>query len=417
MVIPSYWGRDSATGWKEGDAVYDHPIPIDQEGTLGRAISSMKILEDRDFRLVVLAVATSPDIESEVEDIVKRIVEENAPDTGVETLVFGPSHLKAVSEILDKNGKAVYKDLLRLRGYSNIRNMCLFIPHILGADAAVLIDDDEVFEDPDFIGKVREHIGQVAGDKVIYGLAGYYLQPDGNFYVPAPEDGWAYYWGKQIHMNRAFEAVIASPPRIKKTPFVFGGNMTIHRNLFTKIPFDPYVRRGEDIDYIMNAMMFGFSFFLDNELHIKHLPPAKSHPEWMRLREDIYRFVFEREKLRRQKDTEGMIRLSADDFGEYPGAFLKEDLDERIKNASMLLSGEYRRNDDLQGGIEALKNIDIAFNDAVPSFDPFGHLVELQKRWEQMMSYTGDMRVRKEMQGVLDRDLQAHHTTSMADQG
>lgn len=405
MVIPSYWGRDSATGWKEGDAVYDHPIPIDQEGTLGRAIRSIGILRDKEFRLVVLAVPTSPEIESEVEDIVKRIVDENAPDSGVETIVFGPSHLREIHALMEKDGKAEYQELLRLRGYSNIRNMCLFIPHILGADAAVLIDDDEVFEDPGFIGKVRENIGRELDGKRIYGLAGYYLQPDGNFYVPAPQDGWAYYWGKQIQMNKAFEAVIASPPRIKETPFVFGGNMTIHRNLFTKIPFDPYVRRGEDIDYIMNSMMFGFSFFLDNELHIKHLPPAKSHPEWMRLREDIYRFVFEREKLRLQKNTEGMRRLTAENFGEYPGAFLKENLDERIKNASMLLSGQYRRNSDLQGGIEALKNIDIAFKDAVPSFDPFDHLVELQKKWEKMMIYTAQETVRKKMQEVVKKRM------------
>lgn len=388
MMIPSYWGRDSVTGWKEGDAVYDHPIPTDQEGTLGRAIRSIGILRDKDFRLVVLAVPTSPEIENEVEDIVKRIVEENTPAAGVEILVFGPSHLKSVHGLLDMDGKKACRELLSLRGYSNIRNMCLFIPHVLGSDAAVLIDDDEVFEDPDFIGKVREHIGQEIDGKRIYGLAGYYLQPDGNFYVPAPQDGWAYYWGKQIQMNKAFEAVIASPPRIKETPFVFGGNMTIHRNLFMKIPFDPYVRRGEDIDYIMNSMMFGFSFFLDNELHIKHLPPAKSHPQWMRLREDIYRFVFEREKLRHQKKVQGMRRLSAEDFGEYPGAFLKEDLDERIKNASMLLSGEYRRNGDIAGGIEALKNMDVAFKEAVPSFDPFDHLVELQRKWEKMMIHT-----------------------------
>lgn len=397
MVIPSYWGRDSATGWKEGDAVYDHPIPLDQEGTLGRAIRSIGILRDKDFRLVVLAVPTSPEIENEVEDIVKKIVEENAPAAGVEITVFGPSNLKDVQSLLDKEGKAAYRELLSLRGYSNIRNMCLFIPHVLGSDAAVLIDDDEVFEDPDFIGKVREHIGQEIGGRRIYGLAGYYLQPDGNFYVPAPQDGWAYYWGKQIQMNKAFEAVIASPPRIKETPFVFGGNMTIHRKLFTKIPFDPYVRRGEDIDYIMNAMIFGFSFFLDNELHIKHLPPSKSHPKWMRLREDIYRFVFEREKLRHQKKVQGMRRLSAEDFGEYPGAFLKEDLDDRIKNASMLLSGEYRRNGDIAGGIEALKNIDIAFKEAVPSFDPFDHLVELQKNWEQMMTYTSQDKIAQDI--------------------
>lgn len=403
MVIPSYWGRDSATGWIEGDAIYDHPIPIDGEGTLGRTIESIQTLEDKDFRLVILAVPTSPDIEREVEDKVSEIVRQTAPDAGVETMVFGPSHLKRIHEILDKGGKGEFNELLQLRGYSNVRNLCLFMPYILGADAAVLIDDDEVFEDSHFIGKVRENIGKDVNGSTIYGLAGYYLQPNGDFYVDEPEVAWARYWGKQAQMNKAFESVIASGPRIKKTPFVFGGNMVIHKELFSKIPFDPNVRRGEDIDYIMNAMMFGFSFVLDNELHIKHLPPSKSHPQWKRLREDIYRFVFEREKLRCQKKVEGMRHISAEDFGEYPGVFLKDDLDDRIMNTCTLLSADYRRDGDLQGGVETLKNIELSKNDAVPSFDPFENLIQLQKRWEQLMDYTGEEKIRKEMQKIVEK--------------
>nr|QNO53322.1 hypothetical protein AFNPGKIM_00018 [Methanosarcinales archaeon ANME-1 ERB6] len=63
MVIPSYWARESEVDWKEGDAIYDHPTPLDSEGTLLRAIQSIENLEDKDFQLVILAVATAEDIE------------------------------------------------------------------------------------------------------------------------------------------------------------------------------------------------------------------------------------------------------------------------------------------------------------------------------------------------------------------
>jgi hypothetical protein len=53
MVIPTYWARDSRTGWKPGDIIYDHPTPIDQEGTLVRMLESLNILEDKNFSLVV----------------------------------------------------------------------------------------------------------------------------------------------------------------------------------------------------------------------------------------------------------------------------------------------------------------------------------------------------------------------------
>ena len=67
MVIPSYWSRESAVGWKERDAIYDHPTPLDAEGTLQRAIESIEKLEDKEFQLVILAVATAKAIESKVE--------------------------------------------------------------------------------------------------------------------------------------------------------------------------------------------------------------------------------------------------------------------------------------------------------------------------------------------------------------
>ena len=44
MVIPTYWARERSVGWKEGDAIYDHPTPLDSEGTLLRALKSIRVL-------------------------------------------------------------------------------------------------------------------------------------------------------------------------------------------------------------------------------------------------------------------------------------------------------------------------------------------------------------------------------------
>lgn len=75
MVMPSYWARESSIGWQAGDAVYDHPTPLDEEGTLASAIKSAEILEDKDFQLIILAVATSSDIEAQVEEKVAHVIE------------------------------------------------------------------------------------------------------------------------------------------------------------------------------------------------------------------------------------------------------------------------------------------------------------------------------------------------------
>ena len=117
--------------------------------------------------------------------------------------------------------------------------------------------------------------------------------------------------------------------------------MILHRELFECVPFDPLVTRGEDVDYLINSRIFGFSFFLDNTLSIKHLPQPKSHPQWKRLREDIYRFVYQAPKMQSQHKTGNLVHVSPEDFDPYPGEFLKPDLDEKIYRSSMMLSSQY----------------------------------------------------------------------------
>lgn len=388
VVIPTYWTRRSDVGWKEGDAVYDHPTPLDEEGTVGRAIQSVGILKDKDFQLVILAVATAEDIASQVENKVESIISSGSPAAGVKVSLFGNSHLAQIHNLLVSEGKEEFVDLLQLRGYSNIRNLCMFIPHILGSDVALLIDDDEVFEDPSFIRKAKELIGKDNGGETVNAVAGYYLQPDGDYRLKKEIRPWMKYWDQFERMNEAFNKFIGTEPRWKEVPFVFGGNMIIHRNLFTVVPFDPYVPRGEDIDFLINAKMFGFKFFLDNQLSIKHLPPPKTHPVWMRLREDIYRFVYERTKIENQKEIKRMNRVYPEEFDPYPGCFLKNDLEEKIEKSCRLLSEEYGTQGDTQGNEEALKNIELARTDALPKYDPFQRLCEMQKRWQALMNYT-----------------------------
>ena len=402
MTIPSYWGRESEVGWKKGDAIYDHPTPLDREGTLPRAIQSVAILKDKDFQLVIIAVATSEDIATQVEKKVASIIKAASATIGVKVLLFGPSRLKQIHDLLISDGKKKYVELLQLRGYSNVRNLCMFIPHILGSEAAALIDDDEVFEDPDFMSKAKEFVGKNFEGKAVNAVAGYYLQPDGDYHVKKTFRPWMKYWDQFERMNEAFDKIIGTHPRLKETPFVFGGNMVIHRNLFTVVPFDPEVPRGEDIDFLINAKMFGIPFYLDNQLSIKHLPPPKTHPVWMRLREDIYRFIYERAKIESQKEIKGVTKVYPEEFDPYPGCFLKADLEEKIEKSNKLLSEEYLAEGDKKGSEEALENIDLAKGDAVPKFDPFQNLCNLQKRWQELMEYTHDGEVSLRMTKLIE---------------
>ncbi len=388
MVIPSYWGRESGVGWKPGDAVYDHPIPLDQDGTLLRALKSLKILNDRDLQVVVLAVPTSDAIAEAVETKVRGIIREAADACDLPIRLFGPSNLSQLHRLLKAQGQGERQDLLQLRGYANVRNLCVFVPHALGAEVAILIDDDEVFEDRNFVKKATEYIGKSYQGLPVLGVAGYYLQEDGGVRLHKPREPWMDAWDQLDRMNEAFDRFILQPPRLKETPFVFGGNMVLHRDLFTRVPFDPLVPRGEDIDFLINAKMFGFKFFIDNTLSIKHLPPPKFHPVWRRLREDVFRFLFEREKIRGQRETEGMVRVRAEEFDPYPGAFLKDDLEDKVERASRILADEYEAAGDREGAREALETVSLMRRALSKAGHPFEDLIALQKRWATLMRDT-----------------------------
>jgi hypothetical protein len=394
MVIPSYWGRKKEEKRQTTDTIYDHPTPINVEGTLGRLLGSLSILTPKEFRIVILAVSAAEEIRAEVEQKVASIVKEKSGDS--EPLIFTSSHLSKIHQFLTKKNKGDLIPLLQLDGYSNVRNLCTFIPHLMDSEIAVLIDDDEIFEDPSFLDKTTEFIGKEKhGDRVL-AVAGYYINPDDDFLLNREISPWMTYWNKIDCMNRAFKELIAKGPRLKVTPFAFGGNLVIHRDLFTRIPFDPSIPRGEDIDFLINARMFGYKVYLDNQLSIKHAAPPKTSPTWERIREDIFRFVFERKKLEGQKGYPGLHPLQASDLDPYPGEFLKDDLEDKIYRSNQMLAIDYIAKGDAESASECMKNIYLANAHALSNDNPYYELLRLQADWEKLMDFFSSEKIAEE---------------------
>jgi len=83
----------------------------------------------------------------------------------------------------------------------------------------------------------------------------------------------------------------------------------------------------------MNSRLFGYNWFFDRELSITHLPPKPADfqkvqmSSYSKLQQDVIRFMYQREKLALSQHSPDLISLNAEDFGYYPGAFLKDDLD------------------------------------------------------------------------------------------
>ena len=383
--------------FNKNDAVYDHPTPLDFDGTLTRALESITVLSNRDFNVVVLACATSPDIEHQVEEKVRALA---APfESFFPLAVVSHSVEKRMSEyVAGQEGKKLDASLVSLTGYSNIRNMCLIVSELARSEVAVLFDDDQVYEDPAYIDKVFENIGHNFNGKPILALAGYYLRPDGEYLVPPPADWWMSEWPMVEAMNEAF-SIIGSEPRLKLTPFVFGGNMALHRDAFRKVAFDPRIRRGEDIDYLVNCKFFDIDFLLDNQLAIKHLPPDSHVPAWAHFRENIYRFVYARAKLRGQVPVEGLRQVEISELDPYPGRCMGDDLEDLIYKTCVLTGLSFMHaalgvKPGMKAGMreetefqESMNNIRLARYDAPPEDDPFTTYLELRASWEELMKF------------------------------
>ena len=378
MVIPSYWGRPGEELVGSEKIVFDHPTPLDEDGTLPRLLDSLDVLRNCNGKIVIIAVANDPEIADDVKDKLLEIIQPHRSRYDITCM-----HQYTLHEIrrqCERRGSSQSAlALLNLDNYAAVRNMCSLAGILNGSPYTVFIDDDEVFTDPYFLNKIEKDMGVSVGEQRIDALAGYYLQPDTYRLDESKVKEWQKpFWNNAASMNEAFELFIGREPRLKLTPFVFGGNMTVALPILKRIPFDPKITRGEDIDFLINMRISGIPMYLDRDLAITHLPPPSSRPAWKKMREDAIRFLYERKKIMDHPV------LEPDDFQPYPGAFLKDDLEKRIIRTSELLLREYESMGDKTGMRECEATIAMAEDNPFQKIDTKAWLEELTMNWQKL---------------------------------
>jgi hypothetical protein len=383
IVIPTYWGRPEDEPFNPNDVVYDHPTPLDQPGTLRRCLDSFSVLDRADFQVVVIAAATHPELETSVADKVASIVEPYRETLNL-TLIT-PALVAELRGVMEREVGEEVAALVDGYGYSNIRNLCLIAGCGHGAEIVILIDDDEVIEYPEFLDRARDFMDGAGAEKPVLAKAGWYMRPDGGYKGPATRDAWWMAWQGAEAMNAGFDAVIGQEGRLGPTPFAFGGCMVVGQEVMNNVPFDPKIPRGEDLDYVFNAMMSGYSFVMDRELWIKHLPPKSHVPDWMGFRINALRFTYARQKLRTQNPSAQTRLVDMEELEPYPGRFLGDDLDDKIFRTCQLLGQRYVEAGDTAAYRESMLTIELVEELKQREQDACAEYLELQSRWRRLM--------------------------------
>jgi hypothetical protein len=192
---------------------------------------------------------------------------------------------------------------------------------VLGCDSVVFLDDDQVITDPQFLVRAAEGLGaQLKDGRSVLAKSGYYTDEEGRYQGQSTPRFADMFWRKDEAFNEAL-SIVAAPPRIKPSPIAFGGCFALHRDMFVNVSFDPWVMRGEDVDYVINARMHGGDVFLDGEWSVVHNPP-KLPSEALQFRQDVYRFVYEHRKIEFAKSQVDLRQVTPESMMPFPGQFL-----------------------------------------------------------------------------------------------
>jgi hypothetical protein len=340
-----------------------------------RAIESLRILEDQDFTLIlpVCFDLTGEDPPESFEEMTRFLIGEVKSLRREKTLVFCTGHLKQLRDYLARIDFKKFSSLIDLKGFAKIRNTGLLFAQALSMDVAIFIDNDEVVDEPQYLKIACEYLNEKWNGKVVSGKGGFYVNPVGTILLPPQRLWWRFLWNKTKWMNRVLEKILSSKDRLVPSPMLLGGNLVLHRHLFGSIPFDPYIPRGEDTDYLINAGERGFNVFFDKALRVKHLHPERTEVYFEEeLKGDIERFLYERGKTKMGSRV---------DLNPYPGYFMDWTLYPKAVITSLLLNLDYLVKGEWEKSGQCIANIRLLLREQ----GGWLKYLNFMKDWEKVM--------------------------------
>ena len=327
VVIPSYWAQGEKPGALGERGVYDYTTRIDRPlPELETCLSSLEQVSGI-LRVIVLVVAPSSCAESaraRVNSICRAHVDLNP-------LVIGAQEAAHVERAVARMAHHVAGETVSLRGYGAIRNMGLAVATVLGHDVVVFLDDDEVVLSPDFLVKAVWGLGSLTRQNLqVLVKSGFYVDENDSPYANPTTEWSERYWTKAEEFNKVMERAQQSSTRITRSNHLCGGCCALHASAFTRVPFDPYITRGEDLDYLLNLRANGLDVWFDNEWFVRAQTPEEPAPVPSTFMQDVYRWLYEYRKLDAMNARRDLRTVTPESLMPYPAPWLTSDVRRRV---------------------------------------------------------------------------------------
>lgn len=375
VIIPTFWTRRRSRGLTRTRFHYDHPTPLNEEGTLPECLRSLEQVEGLG-RVVLIVAATDESIEHAAEDRVSEILSDFP---GIDSLVCGPAEMGSIHRRMEQLEFADMINGVSLNGYGGVRNVGLMLGSVLGSETVLFLDDDQVINDPGFITRALEGIGEQDGQgRPVLAKSGYYADEQGSYLAKGLAPWHDTFWRQNELYNKSMSAGMKGP-RIKPFNLAFGGCLALHRDMYCNVSFDPWAVRGEDIDYVINARMHGGDVFLDSGWSVLHQPPIAPSAAAL-FQQDVFRFVYTHRKLEFSKSQVDLRQVTPESLMPYPGHLVDSSVHWRTRVTALLRA---------LGGTERAAYFGIArravHEAAEYARDNCEHYFSFQRRWPLLM--------------------------------
>ena len=332
IVIPTFVSPRRRKDSGSVIATYDHTTPLSNPGELPRLLTSLQKV--RGIGQIIVLVAAEPAISDQaaekVQDIVSRFPSLNIA-------IIGADECNLVQQRMEQLGLGKLTREVGLSGYGAVRNLGLVVACALGFDAVVFLDDDEVVTDADFLRRAVYGLGKLTRKGIpILAKTGFYYNSEGSYLSKSQNKWYNRFWQQGSAFNKWIERAM-NVPRLSRSNHVCGGCLALHKEAFKRLSFDPWIPRGEDLDYMLDLRMYGSDIWFDNKWSLHHLPP-ESASEGTRFRQDIYRWLYEYRKMEYSRTQIDLMQVKPSSLEPYPGPFLEPSIVRRIRITAFLRS-------------------------------------------------------------------------------